>query len=162
MYSKFSHLHLIKMYLKMSSGNWWPSFIGLNVLMNVCGWLGRSEDNSALVDIHNLLYIYVCVCASVTRGPSWPGGRLDIKYRLTNISIPMLNIRRSRDSLIFNMGIPMSRTPGRARQAPGVWDQFVSYTRACETSAGCLRSIYPSLGMIQLFGDVTMSQWRHN
>ena len=38
------------------------------------------------------------------------------------------------------------------------WDirnPFVSYTRACETSARCLRSIYPSLGMKQLFGDVT-------
>ena len=31
-----------------------------------------------------------------------------------------------------------------------------------ETRAGCLRSIYPSLGMRQLFGDVTMGQWRHN
>ena len=39
---------------------------------------------------------------------------------------------------------------------------IVSYTRACETSAGCLRSIYPSLGMRQLFGDVTIGQWRHN
>ena len=38
----------------------------------------------------------------------------------------------------------------------------VSYTRVSETSAGCLRSIYPSLGMRQLFGDVTMGQWRHN
>ena len=58
-------------------------------------------------------------------------------------------------------------------------DRLVSYTRAWETSAGCLRSIclvhpgvpdnagclrsiYPSLGMRQLFGDVTMGQWRHN
>ena len=41
-------------------------------------------------------------------------------------------------------------------------DLFVSYTRACETSTGCLRSIYPSLGMRQLFGDITMGQWRHN
>ena len=41
-------------------------------------------------------------------------------------------------------------------------DRIVSYTRACETSAGCLRSIYPSLGMRQLFGDVTIGQWRHN
>ena len=40
-------------------------------------------------------------------------------------------------------------------------DQFVSYTQACETSPGCLRSIYPSLGMRQLFGDVTMGQWLH-
>ena len=39
---------------------------------------------------------------------------------------------------------------------------IVLYTRAYETSAGCLRSIYPSLGMRQLFGDVTMGQWRHN
>ena len=38
----------------------------------------------------------------------------------------------------------------------------VSYTRVCETSTGCLRSIYPSLGMRQVFGDVTMGQWRHN
>ena len=35
-------------------------------------------------------------------------------------------------------------------------DLLVSYTRACETSTGCLRSIYPSLGMRQLFW------WRHN
>ena len=34
-------------------------------------------------------------------------------------------------------------------------DRLVSYTRACETSAGYLRSIYPNLGMRQLFGDVT-------
>ena len=32
----------------------------------------------------------------------------------------------------------------------------VSYVRVYETSAGGLRSIYPSLGMRQLFGDVTM------
>ena len=41
-------------------------------------------------------------------------------------------------------------------------DLHVSYTWVYETSAGCLRSIYPSLGMRQLFGDVTMGQWRHN
>ena len=41
-------------------------------------------------------------------------------------------------------------------------DQFVSYTRVYETSAGCLRSIYSSLGMRQLFDDVTIGQWRHN
>ena len=41
-------------------------------------------------------------------------------------------------------------------------DYIVSYTRACETSAGCLRSIYLSLGLRELFGDVTMGQWRHN
>ena len=40
--------------------------------------------------------------------------------------------------------------------------RLVSYTQVSETSAGCLRSIYPSLGMRQLFGDVTMGQWRHN
>ena len=34
-------------------------------------------------------------------------------------------------------------------------DLLVSHTRACETSAGCLRSIYPSLGMRQFW-------WRHN
>ena len=43
--------------------------------------------------------------------------------------------------------------PVKIRQS---WDRFVSYTLGCETSAGCLRSIYPSLGMRQLFGDVTM------
>ena len=36
------------------------------------------------------------------------------------------------------------------------------FIRVYETSAGCLRSIYPRLGMRQLFGDVTMGQWRHN
>ena len=35
-----------------------------------------------------------------------------------------------------------------------VRDCSVSYTRVCETSSGCLRSIYPSLGMRQLFDDV--------
>ena len=35
--------------------------------------------------------------------------------------------------------------PGRVRQAPG-----------------CLRSIYPSLGMRQLFGDITRDKWHHN
>ena len=43
-----------------------------------------------------------------------------------------------------------------------VWNNYVSYTRVSETSAGCLRSIYPSLGMRQLFGDATKGQWRHN
>ena len=38
----------------------------------------------------------------------------------------------------------------------------ISYTRVYETSAGELRSIYPSLGMRQLFGDVTMGPWRHS
>ena len=38
----------------------------------------------------------------------------------------------------------------------------VPYNWVCETSVGCLRSIYPSLGMIQLFGDVTMGKWRQN
>ena len=40
---------------------------------------------------------------------------------LTGIEIPMLKIRRSRDRLIFNMGIPI---PGKTvfilRQGPGV------------------------------------------
>ena len=43
-----------------------------------------------------------------------------------------------------------------------VLDYVVSYTRVYKTSAGCLRSIDPRLGMRQLFGDVTMGQWRHN
>ena len=43
-----------------------------------------------------------------------------------------------------------------------VQDCSVSYTQVFETGAGCLRSIYPSLGMRQLFGDVTVGQWRHN
>ena len=37
-------------------------------------------------------------------------GRLIIKCRLTSIGIPMLKIRRSRNRLIFNMGIPI---PGK-------------------------------------------------
>ena len=41
-------------------------------------------------------------------------------------------------------------------------DNNVSHAWTCETSAGCLRSIHPSLGMRQLFGDVTRGQWRHN
>ena len=39
---------------------------------------------------------------------------------------------------------------------------YVSCIRVYETSAEGLRSIYPSLDMRQLFGDVTMGQWRHN
>ena len=38
----------------------------------------------------------------------------------------------------------------------------ISYTRVYETSTGCPISIYPSLGMRQLFGNVTMGRWRHN
>ena len=40
------------------------------------------------------------------------GGRLNIKCRLTSIRIPMLKIRRSRDRLIFNMGIHITRKDG--------------------------------------------------
>ena len=65
------------------------------------------------------------------------GPRFNIKTVFHMYEIPMLKIRRSRDRL-------------------------VSYTRVSETSAGCLRLIYPSLGMRQIFGDVTMGQWRHN
>ena len=43
-----------------------------------------------------------------------------------------------------------------------VLHSVVSHTRVYETSAGGLRSIHPSLGMRQLFSDVTMSHWRHN
>ena len=43
-----------------------------------------------------------------------------------------------------------------------VQDGSVSYTRVYETNAGDMRLIYPSLGMRQLFDDVTISQWRHN
>ena len=38
----------------------------------------------------------------------------------------------------------------------------VSYMRVYEISAGGVRSIYPTLGIRLLFGDVTMNQWRHN
>ena len=42
---------------------------------------------------------------------SGTGGCLNIKIcRLTSIGMPMLKIRRSRDRLIFNMGIPI---PGK-------------------------------------------------
>ena len=39
-----------------------------------------------------------------------PGGCLNIRCHLTTIGIPMLKIRRSRDCLIFNMGITI---PGK-------------------------------------------------
>ena len=47
-----------------------------------------------------------------------------------------------------------------------IWSSYeiISYEyghQICDTSAGCLRSIYPSLGMRQHFGDVIMDQWRH-
>ena len=47
------------------------------------------------------------------------------------------------------MGIPMSKI---------TWlgDHLVSYTRVYQTSTGCLRMIYPSLGIRQLFW------WCHN
>ena len=38
---------------------------------------------------------------------TWPGPRLNIKTVYPGIGIPMLKIRRSRDRLIFNMGIPI-------------------------------------------------------
>ena len=44
----------------------------------------------------------------------------------------------------------------------GRWWAICVAQPVCETSAGCLRSIYPSLGRRQLFGDVTIGQWRHN
>ena len=44
-------------------------------------------------------------------------------YRLTNIVIPMVKIRRSRDNLIFNMGIPyIGESVFILRQAPGYCD----------------------------------------
>ena len=53
------------------------------------------------------------------------------------------------------MGISMLKDKAVARPSclvhPGVRDK-----------PRCLRSIYPSLGMRQFFGDVTMGQWRHN
>ena len=54
-------------------------------------------------------------------------------------------------------------TPSAERK-PSEWDRLVCENRTWvfETRAGCLRSIYPSLDMIQLFGDVTIVQWRHN
>ena len=42
-------------------------------------------------------------------------------------------------------GIRMSRTPGCARRAPGVWDRFI-----------------PAQAWNSFFGDVTMGQWCHN
>ena len=36
------------------------------------------------------------------------------------------------------------------------------YTQVYETNTGGLRSIYPSLEMRHLFGDVTMGQWHYN
>ena len=38
--------------------------------------------------------------------------------------------------------------PMKIRQAPGVRDRFVSYVQVCETSAGGLKSIYPSKGKL--------------
>ena len=52
-------------------------------------------------------------------------------------------------------GIPMLK----------IWrsqDRLVLYTPVFETSARCLRSIYLSLGMRQLFGNITMGWWHHN
>ena len=46
------------------------------------------------------------------------------------------------DRYLRRMG--MKRFQSRLRR---VWNRFVSYTRVYETSAGGLRSIYPSLGM---------------
>ena len=40
------------------------------------------------------------------------GARLNIKYCLTTIGIPMLKMRRSHDRLVFNMGIPIPRKDG--------------------------------------------------
>ena len=56
----------------------------------------------------------------------------------------------------------LPHAPGRVRQTQYVWRRFVSYTRLCETSAGCLRSSDPTIGMRQLFRDATKDQWRHN
>ena len=39
---------------------------------------------------------------------------------------------------------------------------YMSYTRVFATSTGCLRSIDPSLGIKQPFGDITKGQWHHS
>ena len=82
-----------------------------------------------------LCMIYVCDSTKQIRyGPhNKPGTRLNIKTVFPRYGIPTLKIRRSRNRL-------------------------VSYIRVYETSAGCRRSIYPSLGMRQLFGDATMGR----
>ena len=53
------------------------------------------------------------------------GGRLNIKMPSYSIGIPMLKIRRSRDRLIFNMGIPIPGKDGLYIETRGIdtlWD----------------------------------------
>ena len=52
--------------------------------------------------------------------------------------IQRFSIERSRTA---SPSAVLQRATGWPRQAPGVWDRFVSYTRLYETSAGCVRSI---------------------
>ena len=53
----------------------------------------------ALYMLHVILHVEGC--------QTWPGPRLYIKTVYPGIGIPTLKIRRSRDRLIFNMGIPI-------------------------------------------------------
>ena len=56
------------------------------------------------------------------------------RCRLTSIGIPMLKIRRSRDRLIFNMGIPISGKDGLYIETGPRW-QVIAYGIGSE---GCI------------------------
>ena len=93
-----------KMRLKVSSAKWRPFCLGLNVLIHYNS-LWRLQRQHRRLEISRGSR-YITILYAVTRTcQSYPGGRLNIKMSYRN-RIPMFKIRRSRDRLIFNMGIP--------------------------------------------------------
>ena len=84
---------------------------------------------------------YVCVC---------------VKYVSVNIFHRILSSCQRINTTVNNYIVHVSANIYIMPDIHRAEDTYVSYTRVCETSAGCLRSIYPSLGMRQLF------LYRHN
>ena len=108
-------------------------------------------------------------CVIIDYAVTRPGGRLNIKMSSYQWKDPHVKDKTaSRPSYLYH-GNPhtwerLYIETGHCVSYGGLprQDIVVSYTQPCETSAGCLRSIYLSLGVRQLFGYVTMGQWRHN
>ena len=102
-----------------------------------------------------------CRYRSTTSIPDSVEPRLESFYPPFVAGIDLPHQFQTRWSLVWNRFIPHSLQVS-IYHISVLWIVIVSYTRVSQTSAGCLRSIYPSLGMRQLFGYVTMGQWRHN
>ena len=81
----------------------------------------------------------------------------------TTYETPMFLFFKLKINLYLSLSVNETKNPqhldcGKSIPATHARILIVSYTRVYETSARCLRSIYPSLGMRQLFDDVTMGK----